>query len=62
MKKSEAITLLNNIQKEFYSILYEICKSEQIGGGVKNLSLLYKDLCGVKTQIDDLIKKIAVEE
>ena len=45
-------TKLKKLQKDFYDILYEICKSEKIGGGATNINLLYEDLCGLKDQLD----------
>lgn len=49
---------LEKLQSEFYELLYEICKSQQFGGGVSNISLLYKDLCDLKAQIDDILEQV----
>lgn len=49
---------LEKLQKDFYSILNEICKSESWGGGFSNIKLLYKDLCKLKDSLDDIIKDL----
>ena len=47
---------LKKLQADFYDVLTEICKSQAMGG-LNKVELLYEDLCGLKDQLDDIVRE-----